>query len=132
MTCVLRRVLSLNMILVKEFTPGSSSLGTANGLAQFSQCLARTVAPTFSRYTHICVFIDKSIYFFSPAVFLLFLSIIRCFQETSGLLSCLSSHLYLASTPWYCLRSMVKSNRTTFRQWNMHLLRKLTSKPLYR
>ena len=35
------------MILVKDHTPGPSSLGTANGLAQFSQCLARAIAPAF-------------------------------------------------------------------------------------
>jgi len=38
---------SLNMILIKEHAPGPSSLGTANGLAQVAQCLARAVAPTF-------------------------------------------------------------------------------------
>ncbi|KAH8117305.1 MFS general substrate transporter [Phellopilus nigrolimitatus] len=38
---------SLNMILVKEHAPGPSSLGSVNGLAQFSQCLARAVAPAF-------------------------------------------------------------------------------------
>lgn len=38
------------MILVKEFASSPSSLGAANGLAQFSQCLARAVAPAFVRY----------------------------------------------------------------------------------
>ncbi|KAL5511682.1 hypothetical protein ACEPAH_4900 [Sanghuangporus vaninii] len=38
---------SLNMILVKDHAPGPSSLGSANGLAQFSQCLSRAIAPTF-------------------------------------------------------------------------------------
>ncbi|TDL27292.1 MFS general substrate transporter [Rickenella mellea] len=38
---------SLNMILVKEYAPSSSSLGTANGLAQFAQCLARAISPAF-------------------------------------------------------------------------------------
>ncbi|EJD05792.1 MFS general substrate transporter [Fomitiporia mediterranea MF3/22] len=38
---------SLNMILVKEHAPGPSSLGSANGLAQFSQCFARAIAPAF-------------------------------------------------------------------------------------
>jgi len=38
---------SLNLILVKEHAPGPSSLSTANGLSQFAQCLARTIAPAF-------------------------------------------------------------------------------------
>ncbi|KAI5122039.1 hypothetical protein M0805_006024 [Coniferiporia weirii] len=38
---------SLNMILVKEHAPGPSSLASANGLAQFTQCLARAIAPAF-------------------------------------------------------------------------------------
>ncbi|KLO14164.1 MFS general substrate transporter [Schizopora paradoxa] len=38
---------SLNLILVKEHAPGPSSLGTANGLSQFAQCLARAIAPAF-------------------------------------------------------------------------------------
>ncbi len=39
----------LNLILVKEHAPGPSSLSTANGLSQFAQCLARTIAPAFVR-----------------------------------------------------------------------------------
>ena len=39
------------MILVKEHAPGPSSLGSANGLAQFAQCLARAIAPAFVRYS---------------------------------------------------------------------------------
>ena len=35
------------MILVKDHAPGPSSLGAANGLAQFSQCFARAIAPAF-------------------------------------------------------------------------------------
>lgn len=38
------------MILVKEHAPGPSSLGSANGLAQFSQCLSRAIAPAFVRF----------------------------------------------------------------------------------
>ncbi|THH06753.1 hypothetical protein EW145_g3866 [Phellinidium pouzarii] len=38
---------SLNMILVKERAPGPLWLASANGLAQFSQCFARAVAPAF-------------------------------------------------------------------------------------
>ena len=37
----------LNMILVKEHSPGPSALGAANGLAQFAQCLARAISPVF-------------------------------------------------------------------------------------
>ena len=43
-------MLRLNMILVKEHSPGPSALGAANGLAQFAQCLARAISPAFVRY----------------------------------------------------------------------------------
>ncbi|KAF8509541.1 MFS general substrate transporter [Gautieria morchelliformis] len=38
---------SLSMILVKDTSPTPSALGAANGLAQFSMCIARAVAPAF-------------------------------------------------------------------------------------
>jgi len=38
---------SVSMILVKEHAPSPSSLGSTNGLVQFSMCLARALAPAF-------------------------------------------------------------------------------------
>lgn len=38
------------MILTKDHTPGTSSLGTANGMAEFAQSLAGVFAPTIVRY----------------------------------------------------------------------------------
>ncbi|GLB35095.1 putative MFS general substrate transporter [Lyophyllum shimeji] len=38
---------SISMILVKEHAPSPSSLGSTNGLVQFSMCLARAIAPAF-------------------------------------------------------------------------------------
>ncbi|KAG6917791.1 hypothetical protein DXG01_001063 [Tephrocybe rancida] len=40
---------SISMILVKEHAPNPSSLGSTNGLVQFSMCLARAIAPAFVR-----------------------------------------------------------------------------------
>ena len=42
----IRRVV---MILTRDYTPGSASLGTANGLAELVQSLAMTVGPTIIR-----------------------------------------------------------------------------------
>jgi hypothetical protein len=39
----------MNMLLIKE-NAQSTSLGVANGLVQFSMCLARTFAPVFVRW----------------------------------------------------------------------------------
>ncbi|KAF9458660.1 major facilitator superfamily domain-containing protein [Collybia nuda] len=38
---------SISMILVKENAPGPASLGSTNGLVQFSMCLARAFSPAF-------------------------------------------------------------------------------------
>ncbi|KAF8078099.1 major facilitator superfamily domain-containing protein [Lyophyllum atratum] len=38
---------SVSMILVKEHAPNPSSLGSTNGLVQFSMCLGRAFAPAF-------------------------------------------------------------------------------------
>ncbi|KAG6832687.1 hypothetical protein H0H92_012259 [Tricholoma furcatifolium] len=40
---------SISMIMVKEHAPNPSSLGSTNGLVQFSMCLARAFAPGFVR-----------------------------------------------------------------------------------
>jgi hypothetical protein len=37
------------MILVKETSPSPGALGAANGLAQFSMCMARAISPAFVR-----------------------------------------------------------------------------------
>lgn len=38
------------MILTKDHTPGTSSLGTSNGLAEFAQSFASVFAPTIVRW----------------------------------------------------------------------------------
>lgn len=40
---------SISMILTKEHSPNLASLGSSNGLVQFSMCLARAISPAFVR-----------------------------------------------------------------------------------
>jgi len=39
---------SISMILTKEYSPNPASLGTSNGLVQFSMCLGRAISPAFT------------------------------------------------------------------------------------
>ncbi|KAG5645916.1 hypothetical protein DXG03_005063 [Asterophora parasitica] len=48
---------SVSMIMVKDHAPCSQSLGSTNGLVQFSMCLARAFAPIFVRYVNPQIFI---------------------------------------------------------------------------
>lgn len=40
----------VNMLLVKKFAPGASSLGSTTGLIQFCICFSRAFSPSFARY----------------------------------------------------------------------------------
>jgi len=46
-TRVANLAFSLSMILVKDTSPSPGALGAANGLAQFSMCMARAISPAF-------------------------------------------------------------------------------------
>lgn len=51
---------SINMLLVKEYSPRPSLLGSTNALVQFFICLSRAVSPAFIRFVPSLPNIDVS------------------------------------------------------------------------